>query len=283
MQNIIQAFDAASAAEPDFSVPFEAQRAIPAETKEKYLTSFTNKVHGDFVSTVLDNTRYISHKEFLGKLSQSFTLFENDIGNKPFHVYLHAEKFSSEALFTLYLWPRIRKLNFQGFVGEIVNGGDHILIIDDAIYCGNNAMSVVDEITYANKSRHSKENPISFHYVIPFVSSQGKRNVTEFTSPGQFPAVIVYNIEVIPTLVEMYPLYTDEISNDFGLSYNIQTPLYFDHKVACVFSTFSTIYLNGAVPGSDSFGMLLPHKPASILKWRIWTCYFSSVMKPPTA
>ena len=223
-----------------------------------------------------------------------------EIGDQPFYVYLPSSKFGSENIYTLYLWSRIRSLNFQGFItisdnpsvdlyigitcvvdGGPSGAGSHILVIDDSVYIGNNALSIIDEITYANKGRHSKQNPIYFHLVIPFVSTMGKEAILTFSSKDQFPIVTLYPTEVMIPLRDLWSGYTEELMERFKLEFIHQIPLYFDHRVANEFSTFEPIYMGGIIPGQTPFGTLLPIKPDTDLKQRIYNKYFAGLLRPP--
>lgn len=303
MSKIVDTFDRVTALSPnlsldlslDLSVTHPGSRRISAETITTYLNSFRNENDRAFAKKVLEATRYVSQEEFIGALNNSFTQFEEKIGDRPFVVYLPSAKFGSETIFTLRLWSRIRQLNFQGFVTCsddpsadpytgitcVVEGGSHVLVIDDAIYCGNNVLGCIDEITYNNRDRHSKQNPIYFHLVIPFVSNIGRKTISEFTASKQFPNVSLYPMETMIPLREQWSGYTEELMNRFQLEFMCQVPIYFDHKVACEFSTFEPIYMRGFVPEKGEIGMLLPSKPDTDLKSRLYRKYFIDTLRPP--
>ena len=256
MSKVIDVFDQIMAVTSDLSVIHPGARQIPPETIIAYLQSFSNENDRAFAEKVLEVTRYIPQEQFLQALNNSFTQFEKRIGNHSFFVYLPSAKFGSESIFTLYLWSRIRRLNFQGFVTtdngdsklidtytgitRVIEGGSHILVVDDAVYIGNNALAIIDESTYFNRGRHLKQNPIYFHMVIPFVSTYGKEAISTFTSRDQFPVITLYPTEIMIPLMDRWTGYTEELMNRFELEFMHQVPIYFDHKVANEFEYIRT-------------------------------------------
>ena len=63
----------------------------------------------------------------------------------------------------------------------------------------------------------------------------------------------------------------------FDLEYDMQVPIYFDHKVANNFSTFEPIYLRGIIPGQENYGMLINYLPDTDVKTRIYNKHFINV------
>lgn len=56
----------------------------------------------------------------------------------------------------------------------------------------------------------------------------------------------------------------------------MQAPLYFDHKVAGLFSSYPQIYLDGMIPDGEDFGSLLPIAPDTDIKQRVFDEFFVS-------
>lgn len=281
----------------DLLVPrFVSCRSIPDRSASDYIARFRpNSREYRFVETVLAMTRYIPHGELMVALEKSFQRFSAAIGNTPFYVYFPLDHFDIENIMILHMWDKLRELNIVGFITEgyddvnawvrlngftkEISGGTHVLIIDDAIYTGISSFNTMDWISFNNMGRHGEDNPIHFHFVVPFVSSNGKKimqNLRHFTY-RQFITATLYEQEVIPSYGDIDPYYTEEFAGTFGLEYTGQMAVYFDHKVANEFSTFNPIYMD--VRGRH--GSLLPILPDVDLNSRVWSTYFSDLMGPP--
>lgn len=275
-------------------------RVLNPQCVQEYLSRFSpeGREH-QLAKNVLASTRYIPHTELIAGLEKSLDRFISAIGTKPFYIYLPLIKLGSENILLLLVWERLRKLNLAGFVTEDhptvmpliqkngfvtwLPGNSHVLIIDDALYGGNNTMSKVDSVSYQSISMHSPESPLYFHVVIPFVSSMGKERLQSgiFVGPEQHIRVICYEQEVIPSFASIDPSYTEDVAETFGLEGSSQMAVYFDHKVANQFATFSTIYLQGIVPGKSAFGPVLSVLPDVEIKARVHSKYFSDLIKAP--
>lgn len=285
----------------DLLIPrFISSRSISDARAADYLARFPQDgPQHRLVESVLAWTRYIPHGELITGLEKSLDRFISAIGTKPFYIYLPLIKFGSENILLLLVWERLRKLNLAGFVTEdhptvmpLIQKNEfvtqlpknsHVLIIDDALYGGHNTMSKVDSVSYQSISMHSQESPLYFHVVIPFVSSMGKEMLQSgiFVGPEQHIQVMCYEQEVIPSFAAIDSSYTEELAEIFGLEGSSQMAVYFDHKVANDFATFSTIYLQGVVPGQPAFGPVLTVLPDTEVKHRVHAKYFSDLIGAP--
>lgn len=208
----------------------------------------------EFVQKVVKETKYIDWPGFIGYLESSFKQFAKRIGDQPFLVYLPDTKFSSEHVFVAWLWQMIKNLNFQGFVSIEDNiwlaSCQNVLFIDDAIYSGHNIIGSIDELSY-------KKNLTLNCYIVVACSSTDHLDVgLPYIKEELFTSLIVPEISTEGT---KFAKYADSL-----------TPLYFDHKVAGVASTFTEIYRNL---------MVLP--PDDQLKYSLYKQYFEGVIQPP--
>lgn len=262
--NLIERFNQVNPA--DIQVVLAGQRAIPVERWDQYLDQVDDSEFKQTVTMLKEITRYIGWDEFINHLTASFNQFEQTIKNEPFFIHLPAEKFASEYIFVAYFWSRIKQLNFRGFINRdtrSIKEGCNILIIDDAAYTGMNIIGTIDELHYYSKT--------SFNYYV-VVASAPKEDFVANSMPS-LKGYVFTNLIIpqVPVTDPYHARLTDYL-----------TPLYFDHKVAGDCSTFTDVYLTGHIPDKDKFGMLLPHRPDTNLKQRLYLKYFEGVVNPPT-
>lgn len=271
-----------AAAQSEWSVTHPGQRSLDPTRVSEYLKSVENVDDRLFLSKVLADTQYISWSSLMQALEGSYRDFFNKIESQPFYLYISDHRFGSELVFMTFLWNRLKQLNLQGFKGPTSRmlDGDRVVVIDDAIYSGIYASSILDNICYDNKGVD-----ITFHLVVPYQTFNGLTTVRH--TVDMYPGVkLISHPGVIPIrrFVEKHPECTEQMLNSerFGLELASQVGLYFDHKVANEFSTFSSIYLNGRIPGQADFGSLLELPPDVDLKARIWKQHFVGVLPGPT-
>lgn len=158
----------------------------------------------------------------------------------------------------------------------------NILIVDDCIYTGQHTIGTIDDFTsnlvlkkYPSYKepydipnfRSEQENiikKINFHFVIPYVSQYGRKSIQDaFGIVNSF-----YPRSVLRSLNwnEIVNTYDEGKIGIFVMKFQIENmdvpAIYFDHKVADSFSTFSTIYLQGIIPPNDYYGSLFRENPS---------------------
>ena len=191
---------------------------------------------------------------FISYLEDAFSKFAVSIKDQPFFIYLPSNKFGSEYVFIAWLWQNIKKLNFKGFISNddygLLEQGDNILFIDDAIYSGTNIMGSIDELNYFTN--------LSFNcYIVVGCSS----------SP-------IFNIEIFGINTKLFTgLIIPPVSTE-GTKYakyiGVNSSIYFDHKIAGVCSTFNDVYK-----------ALIPISPDTSIKNSLYDKYFKDVVLPP--
>ena len=92
--------------DPELKIRYSGLRKIKETTKNDYLSKFENIEDREFVKNVLEQTIYVPEEEFFKYLEEAFLSFSEFIGNRPFYIYLPKDKFSSEHIFTIYLWEK---------------------------------------------------------------------------------------------------------------------------------------------------------------------------------
>jgi len=251
-------------------------RSLDPNKVQEYL-SYLNELDRSFVQELLSKTNYVRYADFKKALLQSFELFKQEITQQDFYLLLPTDKIGSEHWLTALLWPQLRTLNLK----EIVNctsklplqGVTNILIIDDAIYSGNNTIAKIDDFTYELAESLNLEDDevgkyFNFHIMIPFITPGGTRSVRSFCKERQTQCTIygVYYLLGLTSLIDVKKYYPenaeDILYQKFGIEILNLPPVYFDHKVAGPMSTFSTIYLEGRIPDDGSYGSLFKVNPS---------------------
>lgn len=235
---------------------------------KEYLSHF-NETDKLFINEIINKTLYIKYNDFSEELLKSLEKFIININQKDFYIMLSSGKIGSENWIIALLWDKLRKLNVKGFINEnsvisIENIID-ILIIDDAIYSGNNMLSKIDYLSYnlsksLNKTQRMIGENLKFHIVVPYISVLGEKSIINFCKELNITYEI-YTTNHIPTLdtiIDINKFYPDKTKNIDEFLYEklmfelITIPaIYFDHKVAGPMSTFSTIYIDGILPNNS--------------------------------
>ena len=217
-----------------------------------------------FIKNLLNNTRYVAFDEFKSKLLFAFSEFRKIIGNRKFCIPIDCDKFGSESWLCHLLWPEISACsNFVNFffLTEATPPADDILIIDDCMYTGSQ--------TYTNLVPiHFKEYQ-QIHCVVPFYSEVAVQLLMNMVDEkNKHLALYVHGSDVIIPLKQL-PFFKksnliDNLDRKLFIDFNAY-PIYFDHKVAGEFSSFPSIYLDGAYVDKDGtsrlFGPLLTTTP----------------------
>lgn len=252
------------------------KRELDLNKVQAYIEAFQTPEDRKFALSILGTTRYVPWSEFVDKLNASCDAFCKNIGNTPFYVYLPTDKFGSEIVFTVLLWPKIRSLNFQGFIDLTtkLQHGDHVFVADDAIYTGIHITSIIDNLTFENPN-----TTINFHVVVPYVSRNGEQQILAPLSPNQNPVINMYPqvYTVNLSLSEQ-----EDLMNRFNVELPYAVPLYFDHKVGNNFASFPSIYMLGVVPNKTEFGCLIGYPPDTQIKHRMYQQYFQHLLPPPS-
>lgn len=236
-------------------------RSFDENKVKEYLPSL-DEPDRSFIEELLNKTTYINYSHFKQAFQESFERFKENIGQQEFYLLLCTTKPCSENWLTALIWSQLRTLNIKGIINYESNitfeNPTNILLIDDCIYSGHHLTGVTDNFTYSKPL----VNNIIFHIMAPFACDSGKNCILGFNNYIK-AKVIIYNVRDLPKLSTLIDL-TKYYSNAYDILYKkfgfeiLELPLvYFDHKVAGVMSTYSTIYLEGRRPGQGNYGSLL--------------------------
>lgn len=213
-----------------------------------------------FVRELLDKTLYVRYNLFKEALVSSYKKFENAIGRDEFYILLPTNKVGSEHWIVAILWPALRHLNVKGIVNKdsdmVINDVTNVVIFDDAIYSGQHTMGTIDELTF----NLPNSRLLKFHLIIPYVTVSGVKSIYSMGIKMQ-----LYAQSKLPNLSDLMDIgkyYSDAYLYKFGIEIPNLPPIYFDHKVAGPFSTYSPIYLEGKIPGDGNYGSLFKSNPS---------------------
>lgn len=259
-------------------------RSLDPNKIQAYLSLLTEP-DKSFISDLLTKTTYIRYSEFKQALLQSFQAFTQAIGHQDFYLMLPTNKIGSEHWLVTLLWSQLRKMNLRQIIDENcklpLKGVTNILIIDDAIYTGNNTMGKIDGFTYflaesLNMSQNEVGKYFKFHIVIPFITRFGTEATLSLCKNNNTQCIIhgIYYLPEILSLMNIKKYYPqidinkyrldeyDILYQKFGIEFLNMPAVYFDHKVASMISTFSTIYLEGRIPEDGNYGPLFKVNPS---------------------
>ena len=250
-------------------------RSLDPDKMQKYLMQLP-KPDCSFVQDLLNKTTYVPYLEFKSALLQSFELFKQAIRSEEFYLKLINGKIGSEHWLTALLWSQLKLLNLKQIISEetvipVPSDGTkiNIVIIDDAIYTGNNTLAKMDELTdrlstSLQISVAEIEKHLKFHIVVPYVSRFGLNAISDFSNTCK-----TYSIHYPPSLtnlVDISKYYPNDIENTLYSKFRIEIAempaIYFDHKVAYSMSTFSDVYLYGHYANQTAYGSLFKVNPS---------------------
>jgi len=258
------------------------KRTISDDMWNDYISRIEDPVYKNIVETVRKNTIYVPWKDLVSNLILSYEKFLTEIGDKPFKILIETRKFSSQDIFILLLWNKIKDIkNFEGFITENsqLDNDEIILIIDDCIYSGHTTLGSIDVLTYNNP-----KVKFYFHIVIPYVYTE---NITRELDRFNLSGYTIHNV------VDIYPIkeFRDmrRVLIKYGFEGTHLVPIYFDHKVGGRCSTFYKIYMEGYISEQESkqeskpenIGMLLPLAPYTDIKDILYKRYFKNIYNPP--
>lgn len=211
---------------------------------------------------------------------ESFRLFKQFIAGRSFYLLLPNYKIGSEHWITALLWSNLRDLNLHKIIIDSYDlpSQSHIydiVIIDDALYTYNK----IDDVIYTFSKISGMDNDTEsgkhfhFHLLIPYVSRAGKKFIMDecHYRNTRLSFNDIHCMASLGDLIDIssyYPIEPEQTLRDrFDVSLNLDLPIadmpaiYFDHKVAAPESTFSSIYLEGKIPGDGYYGSLFRENP----------------------
>ena len=280
--------------EAKWSATHDGRRFIYDDVHNAYLAELDTIDRKD-VERLLDSTFYIDWSQMIRMARSSVARFLDDVGGEPYYILL-SWKFGSEDLVIAKIWDLLEASNLIGFIDYddpwIYEQNANVLIIDDAIYSGQNMTDQIHNLVTSNE-----DVEIDIYIVVSVSASNGigmirvevdmlsgRRYELRKLCPKSFDSdTPIYNVNlrgIYTTLLEGVPTFSDDFRNRFGAQCVLQVPLYFDHKVAGLFSSYPQIYLDGHVSDGEDFGSLLPYPPDTDLKQRVYDKFFVLTSRP---
>lgn len=272
-------FDSTLGYDWDMDKTFPIDRSLDPIKIAGYL-SMLEEPDRSFVQELIAKTTYVPYQEFKLALLESFDSFHKHIGQTPFYIMLPSSKIGSEHWLTALLWSQLREMNIRGIIDDAstlpIMGMKEILIIDDAIYSGNNMLGSMDGFTYNLSLTTRREQceigkHFHFHVVVPFVSKGGKSLIEKVCEELNTQCSMYGRkyVSDLPDVIDLKKYYSaemkrmrDTLREKFGIEVIVVPPLYFGHKVAGTMSTFSSIYQQGLLPDGTKYGSLFKVDPS---------------------
>jgi hypothetical protein len=236
----------------------------------EYINNLKNIEDKNFISRIFGSLIYVNHDEFRKKLSESFLLFKDQIGENEFCIILD-DNICVDHWCVGLLWNRIRQLNFRGFVTKFDDDIDckNIVTFKDAIYSNDDLSLILDEYVF-NSSNKPDKWTLNYHIVSPYSSESESINI--FCNRNKIN-IYTYNVKIIPCLKEIFSDFKDdrltEMMDRFEIPNSNISLLYFDHVIGDFQSTIPQILLYSKVPGKKlckiSNNSLLNSNPSNII------------------
>lgn len=220
-----------------------------------------------FAKSVIDNTTYITYNTLIDDVRACFTKFLISIKDEPYYIIVDAEKVGSEHLLLSRLLDLIRDSNFAGYIDsnctDIFKGSGSINIayIDDCIFSGLHATSMIDELCYnVGGSQDDVLARVNYHLIIPYQTSDHA-----LISFGEkFNKYHTYYIKILQSIGELIGSDPD-LSERYGCEISSCYPVYSDIKVANEFGSFPRLYLKGILPDGSEYGSLFLKNPSKYI------------------
>jgi hypothetical protein len=253
----------------------EIDYSLNKENIKEFIKKSDKKIR-HIVKKIIDNTTYISFKEFKKQLVKSFKKFIKYIKKLKINiVYVYKTKnFENKSngwiyyLFTSYLKTIKNNIKFILISDEklnLLNNNDLLLITDDCIYSGHQMKSNLIN----NIGKNKKINVSLLIYILcPYISSYGINAITykEHLIEFNYKIIIGYHKkldkylcrnflsqEEIKLMKSYYSnLNLKDVVNDDDDLYYIEFDgflVYFNHKLADYASTITLFYM-GVVPNN---------------------------------
>lgn len=215
---------------------------------------------------ILKNTLYVPFSTFKRELFKCVNLFLRK-NQDPYYIIIDCKKYGSDIWLLHLIFPLIRKdPNLKGVVDKdgVLNHNNY-LILDDCIYTGSQIVGIIEELsTSSARSFFNIVCPYATRHGMDFINSEAKEKGNDC---GFYTAVVLDD----RVMNDMYQkLFHTELNTLVPNSYDYNMmmhsimdkcpiilsygayPIYFDHKVAGYFSSYPSIYLEGACFDGDS-------------------------------
>lgn len=242
----------------------DVDRSLDNEKIKEYLNSIDNTKIKDITNIIIQNTKYITFNELKETLIGQIERLPDNI-----NLYFGVEynKIGSENWLIILLWPYLKNK-----VHKIINTYKDIcdtypiVIIDDAMYSGQQMLRTIDLLNNHYNLYSEEYEEIHNTYI-------GKNVIINKILTSPFILLVGYTSDISLVKIQNYrdtanvniSIYTENIVNniftylgnyitpgngieigEFMRTYfnmmDINVPIYFDHKIAGIHSSFPEIY-----------------------------------------
>lgn len=251
-------------------------RSIDLAKLDNYLHRNPNFADLDklVIQTLVKYTMYITFDTLIENMKSCINVLPEKI-NLFFDT---SDKLGSEHWLTVLMWPYLKQKTIKIInTYEDIDNDYPIVILDDCIYSGQHMLKMIAKISAEYNSskdlqyRRNPDNYVSplnalqyflknkylpnkFIITVPYISISAKNYyIPTFEQSLNINIDIVFMYEIVPfiNILKILPEFehvfdSDEILIDymrdrFKAMYN-NIPIYFDHKIAGIYSSFPEIY-----------------------------------------
>lgn len=219
-----------SANRAKWSATHNGRRIIHDDVCDAYLAEL-DPIDCEDVERLLDLTFYIGWSQMIRMARENVRRFLVDIGNKPYYILL-SYKFGSEDLIIAKVWDLLEESNLIGFIDYdepfINERSANVLIVDDAIYSGQNITDQIHNLVVNNEGVEidiyvvvavSAPNGVYMIYAEVDMLSGRRYNLRKLCPESFNENMPIYTVNlrmIYTTVLEDVPTFSDDFRNRFG-------------------------------------------------------------------
>lgn len=211
-------------------IPQPEDHVLDKKKVGTYLASLDNDI-SQTVELLISMTKYVSFVDLIKIMNELLSDLTKINTELPLYVYFPTD-FSSENIFVMFLWEKLRFMNVKGFVAadhKIYDNEEiNLIILDDCVFTGQNIDRTLYDLTTNNPNTH-----INFHLFIPYCSDVGFKFVNDsINNPlnlSPAPTLIWHVHETIPD-VRFNTVFIETCYEHHGS--RLQDP--YDHVLLCL-------------------------------------------------
>jgi hypothetical protein len=243
--------------------------AFNQENVKKFIGAIQDEEAKKTIRILLNNTKYVSYDDFVEQIKINIPqILEIVPQGRPIFIYIDNNKYDNLDQKSNYWVSKIFKSlipsNTVKYISSLDNNtvkdNDLVLLMDDCVYSGIQFQNTINEL---QNTFHKKIHLLLF---VPYVSKAGMEliynafqknaslNVCSFHELHHSKMIVPFGCYITQkqatNLSKFYPHLRSEKNS--GKDRILEAyPVYFDHKVAKMVSSFPTIY-SGLVPNKQN-------------------------------
>jgi len=249
---------------------------IDPEKMDNYLASMMPNIVPT-LKVLLEQTRYVKASEIvkiMDTMLNNFIAFLEKEGDKdkPFYIFFPTN-FSSENIYVIFLWKKLKTLNIKGFVTSDYkfppNEKVNLLVFDDCVFTGQNIDRLLYDF-YENNKSSINDKLLTVDLFVAYVSNVGLEFLNEASKNPSYTIPLVCHInEIIPDVQ-----FDEEFMNLCNEFHGSRLPLYLDYKIPM--TTCDYLY-EGINPITlDEVGYTTKNQITSDFKNSVYQAYLSA-------